>query len=164
MFSHSSVPLPLMRFPRRIRCRYLQFDENSMQQEIQIMKKVSHPNCIRLYEVENLCPKPRSRVRACWHTEPGNTHVFGWSCLHAHLCTGSAWCLSASWLSLLIFLAPPCLTRQPSLLEASPLSSTPVCVCACEQVFDEKLKIYIVLELVTGGELFDRIIDRVDAS
>merc|ERR1719183_955723 len=54
-----------------------QFDENSMQQEIQIMKKVSHPNCIRLYEV-----------------------------------------------------------------------------------FDEKLKIYIVLELVTGGELFDRIIDR----
>ena len=52
---------------------------------------------------------------------------------------------------------------QPPALQQH-LSSTPVCVCACEQVFDEKLKIYIVLELVTGGELFDRIIDRVDAS
>jgi len=54
-----------------------QFDEASLEQEIMIMKKVSHPNCIKMYEV-----------------------------------------------------------------------------------FDEKLKMYIVLELVTGGELFDRIITK----
>ena len=54
-----------------------QFDEASLQQEIAIMRKVVHPNCIRLVEV-----------------------------------------------------------------------------------FDEKAKMYIVVELVTGGELFDRIINR----
>jgi len=54
-----------------------QFDEASLQQEIMIMKKVSHPNCIKMHEV-----------------------------------------------------------------------------------FDEKLKMYIVLELVCGGELFDRIINK----
>jgi len=54
-----------------------QFDADSLQQEIAIMKKVNHPNCIKLHEV-----------------------------------------------------------------------------------FDEKSKLYMVLDLVTGGELFDRIIAR----
>ncbi len=54
-----------------------QYDKESLEQEIAIMKKVNHPNCIKLHEV-----------------------------------------------------------------------------------FDEKQKMYLVLDLVTGGELFDRIIAR----
>ncbi len=54
-----------------------QFDKDSLEQEIAIMKRVNHPNCIKLHEV-----------------------------------------------------------------------------------FDEKQKMYLVLDLVTGGELFDRIIAR----
>lgn len=54
-----------------------EYDEASLQQEIMIMKKVSHPNCIKLHEV-----------------------------------------------------------------------------------FDEKIKLYITMELITGGELFDRIISK----
>lgn len=175
-----------------------QFDKDSLEQEIAIMKKVDHPNCIKLHEVFDEKQKVKKRymlppvlisshllllpfplLQSPPHT-PYYSHVatvmlIPWSCLHrrpwqasTHTRRGSARSNKCTLprpafpfgmvrTSILFPIqrgtAPLSLSSQPILQASNKSNEPPLRTLVLIQM-------YMVLDLVTGGELFDRIIAR----